>query len=441
MKKAAATTILLLLGFYATCNITIIFKKNGNPTEVKLKSGRISSFVQSISYFNRNFGVEVSQQITNKGKDDTINISACGSLPTYVKYYHKMYGVEYILYQNDTAIIYYNNNKPICKIKNRHVEPNSLNFDANIISANENKITANLPEGYYSEFSTFPNYKTITNSLRNKKHSENYELYYKTRIYIDSVAEVNCNKLESLDDSLLNYNLYRDQLIAKLFNKSDEINYVDIFDSISKHKSLSINKQLFILDNLLPQIRDNSSFSDFKRCRSIVIARSANQEYAEYITKTYPIFENTKPSILASVVDAKNQAVDLEYVIKNLHGKIVLVDIWASWCSPCLLSIPYALKIREEYKNKNVAVIFLSTDTDNQKWLTALNKYVYNSPLNYRLIDLTSTKLFKDIQLRSIPRYLIFDANGTLIHINAPSPKTDELRKILDSLLNKMNQS
>jgi thiol-disulfide isomerase/thioredoxin len=62
----------------------------------------------------------------------------------------------------------------------------------------------------------------------------------------------------------------------------------------------------------------------------------------------------------------------LDYVLKDMHGRDVrladfkgrplLVNIWATWCTPCKLEIPWFVEFAEKYKDKNLAVIGISVD-------------------------------------------------------------------------------
>ncbi|MHB1922652.1 MAG: TlpA disulfide reductase family protein [Chitinophagaceae bacterium] len=60
----------------------------------------------------------------------------------------------------------------------------------------------------------------------------------------------------------------------------------------------------------------------------------------------------------------KISASDLGKILKR-NDAIYVVNLWATWCKPCVEEMPYIQKIAEEYKNKNVKVILVSLDYDN----------------------------------------------------------------------------
>jgi len=52
---------------------------------------------------------------------------------------------------------------------------------------------------------------------------------------------------------------------------------------------------------------------------------------------------------------------------KALKGKVVLVDLWASWCSPCIASMAAIAKLQRDYGNKGLVVLGVTLDDDNAK--------------------------------------------------------------------------
>ena len=52
----------------------------------------------------------------------------------------------------------------------------------------------------------------------------------------------------------------------------------------------------------------------------------------------------------------------LDSVVSSSGGKITLVNVWASWCEPCRSEIPVLLKLQEEYRDKGLVLVFISTD-------------------------------------------------------------------------------
>ena len=61
--------------------------------------------------------------------------------------------------------------------------------------------------------------------------------------------------------------------------------------------------------------------------------------------------------------------------LKDLRGKAVYIDCWATWCGPCCMEIPYMERLYEHYKNnKDIELISISLDTNKNKWLNKLKE-------------------------------------------------------------------
>ena len=118
-------------------------------------------------------------------------------------------------------------------------------------------------------------------------------------------------------------------------------------------------------------------------------------------------------------------------IISKYKGKLLLVDLWASWCMPCREEFAYEIPLIQKFPTVNF--IFISTDTRKAAWLNAMASYpkILNNENNYLLRKSSTDKLLKKINLTTIPRYVLFGKNGEIININAPRPSTKELENLI----------
>ena len=87
-----------------------------------------------------------------------------------------------------------------------------------------------------------------------------------------------------------------------------------------------------------------------------------------------------------------------------------------------------------QFEYRDIAFVFISTDSDNKAWTTAIQEEGIKKS-SYRILN-PDSKFLQDINLRYIPRYLIFDRKGNLINTNAPRPSTDDIGSLITRLLN-----
>jgi len=65
---------------------------------------------------------------------------------------------------------------------------------------------------------------------------------------------------------------------------------------------------------------------------------------------------------------------DQSFAFSSLKGKYILIDFWASWCSPCRQSFPRMREVYSAYKDKNFEILSISIDQSKPDWLKAVKQ-------------------------------------------------------------------
>lgn len=117
---------------------------------------------------------------------------------------------------------------------------------------------------------------------------------------------------------------------------------------------------------------------------------------------------------------------------KNL-GKYTIIDFWASWCGLCRQENPSTVALYNKYQKKGLKIIGISLDTDEHKWIGAIQK---DNLTWLQLSNLIGWKepLLQNFKVTSIPKLIILDKKGTII---AKDLRGEELAKKIDELFTK----
>ena len=125
-----------------------------------------------------------------------------------------------------------------------------------------------------------------------------------------------------------------------------------------------------------------------------------------------------------------------EISLSDFKGKVVVVDVWATWCGPCKRELPFLKKLEEEMHGKEVVFIAVSLDEakDKQKWID----FVMREALKGVQLHASGwSQIAKDYEIKGIPRFMLIDRKGNIVSENAPRPSDPRLKKMIEEELNK----
>lgn len=98
--------------------------------------------------------------------------------------------------------------------------------------------------------------------------------------------------------------------------------------------------------------------------------------------------------------------------LSDLKGKVVMIDFWATWCGPCVQSIPTLAKIYEKYKNQGFEILYISGDSEADKYKVA--PFVKEKNINFPVILDEGVKEIYDI--KAFPTTIFIDRRGNIRH-------------------------
>jgi len=137
-------------------------------------------------------------------------------------------------------------------------------------------------------------------------------------------------------------------------------------------------------------------------------------------------------TLLGNEMQVKGKTLDgKDFDLKNLKGKVVLVDFWATWCGPCVGEIPHLKKMYAKYNKDGFEIIGISLDDspDTLKKFIAKEELPWNSIFDG--VGREGAGLSDSYGVMSIPLCILVGRDGRVVSMRARGP---ELTRLLEEI-------
>ncbi|MEO9571352.1 MAG: TlpA disulfide reductase family protein [Polaribacter sp.] len=320
------------------------------------------------------------------------------------------------------------------------------------ISLNEADFVAKqkmLNESYVSYLDSFPDVpkEFVEMELKELYYSNILSLIQYEKRHIRYTKQPNfqvsknfLKQLEGID--YLNEDAYKikgsyDDIVAEHFeNKANELSKKENIDKyLAKLKVFGAISNDYIKNDLLGSVveYDINYTDNMEVYYNTFLSVSTSTINNKKITKKYKALKEISrgaPSpIFTDYVNHKSGSTSLS----DFKGKYVYIDVWATWCAPCLAEVPSLKKVEKKYHGKNIEFVSISIDTENK--FDAWRKMVTDKELSG--VQLLADKDWKSdfiaaYEINSIPRFILIDPKGNIVSSNAPRPSKSELISLFD---------
>jgi peroxiredoxin len=187
--------------------------------------------------------------------------------------------------------------------------------------------------------------------------------------------------------------------------------------------------------NRMQQITNYETFKvdiePFKKLFTTTELKQAYQKKVDELT----VYAKGAPAYNFSLKDTKDQTVSMS----DFKGKVVVMDIWAMWCAPCLAEKPFFQKVEESFKDRN-DIVFIGVSHDGYAKKEPWKAFVARKGFkNIELLSEYTESIGKYYKVDGIPRFMIFDKEGKIVTVDAPRPSDPEFRSLIEQTLESNN--
>lgn len=114
------------------------------------------------------------------------------------------------------------------------------------------------------------------------------------------------------------------------------------------------------------------------------------------------------------------------YSLKDLRGKVVLLDFWASWCGPCRKENPTVVAAYNKYKSKGFEIFSVSLDKAKEPWIKAIEQDKLSWQYHVSDLQFWQSAPARTYGVSSIPASFLLDKEGKIIATNLRGAALDE---------------
>ena len=123
----------------------------------------------------------------------------------------------------------------------------------------------------------------------------------------------------------------------------------------------------------------------------------------------------------------------LRKLIEPYKGKIILLDIWGTWCGPCKAALKNSQEEYEHLKDYDIVYLYLANSSDEESWKNVIKEYnvTGDNVVHYNLPTEQQAAIENYLGVNSYPTYKLIDRNGNILGVNADPRDLNALEGVI----------
>lgn len=210
-------------------------------------------------------------------------------------------------------------------------------------------------------------------------------------------------------------------------NQGGHTSYVRMLDVAQNKISDPETQEKVVMD--LMENYFNVCDSDLEAVYQKALPMIKDAKKKEWVDHMYNANKKLIPG--ADAIDCQLEDINGKTIkLSDLYGKVLYLDIWATWCGPCCEEIPYMEKLAQHFKGDNrIVPISISVDRKKKDWSAKLKA---DKPEWSQYLCPDFTDLYG---IAGIPCFILIDTKGKIITTKAPRPSDPECINFISKYL------
>lgn len=120
-------------------------------------------------------------------------------------------------------------------------------------------------------------------------------------------------------------------------------------------------------------------------------------------------------------------------LISKFRGKVILVDVWATWCGPCRMANKAMIPLKEELKDKDLVYLYITGETSPRKTWENMIPDIHGE--HFRITNEQWSYLMKTFKINGVPTYFLIDREGNIKYKETGFPGADKIKEEIMKLI------
>jgi thiol-disulfide isomerase/thioredoxin len=147
----------------------------------------------------------------------------------------------------------------------------------------------------------------------------------------------------------------------------------------------------------------------------------------------------SKSPSLKTAADVANMS-DGEQILRKLiepyKGRLILLDVWGTWCGPCKEMLSHSQEEYERLKDFDLVYLYLCNRSSDESWKNIIKEYnvLGDNVVHYNLPEDQQAAVEHFLNVQYFPTYRLIDRNGTVLDVNANPRDLEGLARLLEQM-------